>query len=120
AHGKDMLINETYNQAESFALPVSNITFTGKAIDDSLTKPILELPESMIKISSMRIRDNSLVITLYNLDENKISTEITTSSKYKTCTEILIDGTEKTQADIKSGKYNLTFKPFEIKMIVIR
>jgi len=119
-HGKNMPINETYNQAESFALPVSNITFTGKAIDDSLTKPILELPESMIKISSMRIRDGSLVVTLYNLDENKISTEITTSSKYKTCTEILIDGTEKTQADIKSGKFDLTFKPFEIKMIIIR
>ncbi len=118
-HSKDMPINETLNQAETFALPTKAYTVTEDVIIRKLTKPLIHFDESKVKISSMRIRNNELQVLVYNLDDKDIKLDLSTLEEFKICNEILIDSTIKKEHEIKKGKFSLEFTPFEIKLLKI-
>ncbi|MBN1331040.1 MAG: hypothetical protein JXA54_16325 [Candidatus Heimdallarchaeota archaeon] len=118
-HTKDLAINETLNQAESFTLPAITYTLTDNDLVKKLTKPLIQFEESKIKLSSMRIRNNELQMLVYNLDDSNTDLEFITLDKFKICSEILIDSTIKKTNDIKNGKFKLEFAPFELKLLRI-
>ncbi|HUT80399.1 MAG TPA: glycoside hydrolase family 38 C-terminal domain-containing protein [Candidatus Bathyarchaeia archaeon] len=118
-HIKDISIDETLNQAEAFALPTKSYVLTDNIAVKKLTTPLLQLKEPMIKISSIRIRDNELQVLVYNLKDSDIKLNVTTLDEFKNCKEILIDSTVKKENEIKKGQFNLEFAPFEIKLLRI-
>ncbi|MHA1743508.1 MAG: glycoside hydrolase family 38 C-terminal domain-containing protein [Candidatus Heimdallarchaeota archaeon] len=118
-HAKEMPINETVNAAESFALPPVSYPFVNNTLVSKLQKPLISFKESMIKISSLRIRDNALTVLLYNIDQNPVELPITTLAKFQKCEEKTIEGVCKKTLTITNGNFNLKFKPFELKLLKI-
>jgi len=116
-HDKILPMNETYNYAESFALQTKSFAFSDSKMDENITKPLLSIPESTIKISSMRIRDGKLTVLMYNLDIQSVRIQVTLNPQFHYCTEILIDGTEKKKSEVLNKKIELDFDPLELKLL---
>jgi hypothetical protein len=116
-HHKKLPMNEIINQAEAFALEPKTYSFTNSKINDELLDPLFHLEEAMIKVSSVRVRKNKLLILLYNLSEIKLQTTVEIASLFNKCTNMLIDGSIKEELLIKDKKVELVFNPFELKLL---
>ena len=116
-HHSTLPMNEIYNQAEAFALPPKSYSFTKSKMKTALLEPLIDLPESMIKISSIRIREIKLTTLLYNLSNIELKTTININSKFNKCSSIKIDGTSREEYTIKGNTMETSFAPFELKLL---
>ena len=84
-----------------------------------MIKPIIIISDPNIRISSLRIRNNSILVTLFNISDNEVTAGIELSDKLNKLTPIRIDGSIKDESIevIKAGK--IDFDPNEIRMFVL-
>jgi len=82
----------------------------------NLFNPILQLNKPEIRISSMRMRENSNLVTLYNLENANVEVQVKLADSIKTATEVRMDGTVTTKLSISDNTISLSFSPREIKM----
>ncbi|MGY5857977.1 MAG: glycoside hydrolase family 38 C-terminal domain-containing protein [Candidatus Thorarchaeota archaeon] len=82
----------------------------------NLFNPILQLNKPEIRISSMRMRGNSILATLYNIENTNVEVQVNFSDKIKTATEVRIDGTITNTLLISDSTVVLSFSPREIRM----
>ncbi len=116
-HSKLLSMANIYDHAEVFALASKSIVFENSSLENNLTKPILTVTNPMIRISSIRMRDNVPLILLYNISDIKCSSKIVAHDNLSNCDEVLIDGTKKKSIAIKKGEFDTAFEPFEIKLL---
>ncbi|MGY5879298.1 MAG: glycoside hydrolase family 38 C-terminal domain-containing protein [Candidatus Thorarchaeota archaeon] len=81
-----------------------------------LFKPIIQLNNPEVRISSMRMRGNSILITLYNLANGNVEVQVGLADYIKTATEVRMDGTVTNPLSISDNIIVLSFSPREIKM----
>lgn len=84
-----------------------------------LNQPLVRLSNPNIVISSLRVRGDSVLVTLYNLSEAKESAEIGVPSRIKRIQEELVDSSVRNEHRVESG-LTLTFGPREIKMLALK
>ena len=118
-HHLTLPMNEIYNQAEAFVLPPKSYSFSKSKVNTAILEPLIVLPESMIKISSLRIRENKLLVLLYNLSNIELKSSIKIASKFNKCSSVRIDGTIKEKYTIKESTSEISFAPFELKLLQI-
>jgi alpha-mannosidase len=118
-HNKEKPLTFTSDHSEVFALPAKSITFENSKPKLDLSKQLISVENSAIRISSMRIRESALHILLYNIEESDVKTTISFQKERSKCAEIKINGDEKKTEKITKGKIKLEFKPFEIKLLKI-
>ncbi len=82
----------------------------------SLLDPIVQLDDPEVRISSMRIRGDSILVTLYNLENRSIEAQVKLAEHIKTASEIKVDGTIIDELPVLDNALTLTFEPREIKM----
>ncbi|NHK32615.1 MAG: hypothetical protein FK730_14775 [Asgard group archaeon] len=116
-HEKNKPITFTADHSEVFTLPTRSITFENSEPESILTNSIIQVKNPLIRISSMRVRNDKLHILMFNLDELEIETDIIVLDRFTKCEEININGNSKINFNIKKGKFSLIFNPFEIKLI---
>jgi len=85
-----------------------------------LFKPFLQLDNHAIRISSMRKRGDTILVTLFNIENKKIELEANLSDNIKVASEIKLDGSEINNLPISDGTISLSFNPREIKMCSLR
>jgi hypothetical protein len=70
-------------------------------------------------VSSLRIRGESLIVTLYNMSDVQETVTLTLAGVRKMADEVKIDGTV-TRRHTEQGRIQVTFAPREIRMLAFR
>ncbi|MFW9798051.1 MAG: glycoside hydrolase family 38 C-terminal domain-containing protein [Candidatus Thorarchaeota archaeon] len=116
AHSKDMPISKSVDHADAFADEPTVISFNEAKAPDLLPRAIFQIDNPSVRITSMRVRNGYLLVTLYNLENAEISTKMRLADRIVSCSEVQIHGSVKTKHDIREGVVELSFSPREIKM----
>ncbi|MFW9959143.1 MAG: glycoside hydrolase family 38 C-terminal domain-containing protein, partial [Candidatus Odinarchaeota archaeon] len=82
----------------------------------SLFNPIIQFENPAVRISSLRIRGNSVLITLYNIENRDIDVQLELAERIKTASEVRIDGSIIKKLQLPTHSIMLTFGAREIKM----
>jgi len=115
-HSKDDPVSFSAEYADVFQDIQKAITLDHAEPPQSLFEPIVQLENPIIRISSMRMRDNSIILTLYNLENKSVETKARLSKYIKEASEAKLDGTIVKALPISSQTIALSFEPREIKM----
>ncbi|MHA1971752.1 MAG: glycoside hydrolase family 38 C-terminal domain-containing protein [Candidatus Hodarchaeales archaeon] len=116
-HSNKKPIIWSFKQAEAATLkPWAKYSFLSEKRFNVLS-PIIEIADERVLISSIRVRDGSPLITLYNLSAETLESEIVVPLKYNKIFNITLEDTLKAEFGVVGGKTNLTFDPYEIKLL---
>jgi alpha-mannosidase len=116
AHTKDTPLHTSVDHADAFSDEATVISFDEAEASNLLSNPIIQIENPSVRVSSLRVRNDSLLVTLYNLENSEISTDIKLSNRISTSSEVRIDGSEKEKIRISENSIRLNFDPREIKM----
>ncbi|MCG3226766.1 MAG: hypothetical protein H7645_07595 [Candidatus Heimdallarchaeota archaeon] len=116
-HKKTIPIHYSFDQAEISCLVSRSLSFLDNQAKVDLIKSIIDIDNPWIKISSLRIKENKIWLTLFNLDENSQKLNAKLEGKIKDCVQRKIDGTEVKRCAVKTNILEVNFDPFEIKII---
>jgi alpha-mannosidase len=119
-HEDKVPITETSDQAEAFSLTPKSIDFPKASINTEILKPILTVSNPWIKISSLRVQEEKIFVTLYNLDTEARNTDIFLNDVISSFDCVRIDGSIKERVSINDSNININFEPLEIKLCVLR
>jgi len=86
----------------------------------SLLEPIIELSNPNVRISSLRVRNGSVMVTMFNLKNNDEVTEMKVIGRITKVMEVRIDGTTLREHSVDESKVTLGFSPREIKMCILQ
>ncbi|MFW9922289.1 MAG: glycoside hydrolase family 38 C-terminal domain-containing protein, partial [Candidatus Thorarchaeota archaeon] len=117
AHSRSMPITYSYDLSEAINLPTQSILMEKSSPNELLLKPIISITNPLIRISSLRTKEGKVIVTLYNIHNEKITSTITVNEKIQTCNSIFLDGSIKNPKAIIKGNIELAFEPFEIKIL---
>ncbi|MGD9396440.1 MAG: glycoside hydrolase family 38 C-terminal domain-containing protein [Candidatus Thorarchaeota archaeon] len=119
-HTRDAPLHMSADQADAFSDDATVISFDEASAPSSISTPIIQIDNPSVRVSSLRVRNNSLLVTMYNLENRETSTDIKLSSKISTASEVRIDGSEKEKIRISGNSASLNFEPREIKMCMFQ
>ncbi|MFX1254369.1 MAG: glycoside hydrolase family 38 C-terminal domain-containing protein [Promethearchaeota archaeon] len=105
------------NHSESFALTPMSVTYESSSPPESLLQPLIQIDNPQVRISSLRVRQGKVWLTLFNLRGKTVSTQIQVPRKTIYCSEIKLDGTIKEKREIRNRQVELEFKAHEIKIL---
>ncbi|MHA1973729.1 MAG: glycoside hydrolase family 38 C-terminal domain-containing protein [Candidatus Hodarchaeales archaeon] len=118
-HSKDQPLSFSYDQSEAFSLvPRSLMLYC--VIPQELLHPLLDISSPDIKISSLRVRDNKFLVTLFNLSDKAVETFFQIPARFTKITPIKIDGSYKGECSVVKKQGTLYFNPHEIQMIIFQ
>ena len=115
-HSKDDPVSICAEHADAFQDIQETITLDHAEPPQSLFEPIVKLEDSIIRISSMRMRDNSILLTLYNLENKNIETKARFAQYIEEASEVKLDGTIVKALPISNHTIVFSFEPRGIKM----
>ncbi|MFX0119886.1 MAG: glycoside hydrolase family 38 C-terminal domain-containing protein [Promethearchaeota archaeon] len=118
-HSKDDPLAYSEDHAEAFSLQPITTQFSLNERSDDLLYPLIYINNPNIRISSLRVRNEKLWVTMFNLQNETVSAEITFSSAITKCTLVKIDGSKKGETELTEDSTTLVFDPFEIKICVL-
>jgi mannosylglycerate hydrolase len=104
------------DQSEAFSLIPKSTLLKNVKVKDKILQPILKLSNPNIRISSLRVRNENICVTLYNLVSENINVDIQLTNKFKKLVTIKYDGSEVEQIEITRNKCSLHFSPHEIML----
>ena len=85
-----------------------------------LLNPIIQIDNPNIRISSMRMRDEAVLVTMYNLENESINTTLRLRDSFHSIIEVRINGTKKNEQSVNGESVCLNFNPREIKMCILK
>jgi len=118
-HSKTEKVFQSDNHSEIASLIPKTILVSSNEINQQITKPLIELGNPWIRISSLRARDGKLRITLFNLNEKTEICDVKLDEKISKITHIRIDDSIKDSFKVTKGAAYLEFSPLEIKMFIL-
>ena len=113
---KDEPISRSDDHSEVFFLLPKNVVFNEKTVPDEILQPLVEVSDSNIRISSLRVRNEKILVTLYNISDKAVTTKINLTDKITKLTPIRIDGTSKGESLCIVNEGEMYFNPNEIRM----
>ncbi|MHA1503400.1 MAG: glycoside hydrolase family 38 C-terminal domain-containing protein, partial [Candidatus Heimdallarchaeota archaeon] len=119
-HMADEALTFSADHAEIAALQPKCILFEKSKPQKEILKPLLINKNSKIRISSLRVRNENIWVTMFNLTDEEEETIIELSKDFSECSHIQLDGVERKNLKIKNKKCKVTFDPFEIKILKIK
>ncbi|MHA2352504.1 MAG: glycosyl hydrolase-related protein, partial [Candidatus Thorarchaeota archaeon] len=117
---KDTPLSKSADLADAFSDEATVISFDKANVPNSLSTPIIQIDNPSVRVSSLRVKNDSLLVTLYNLENAETSTDIKLSNRISSSSEVRIDGSEKEKIRISDNSIRLNFDPREIKMCMFR
>ncbi|MFW9926966.1 MAG: glycoside hydrolase family 38 C-terminal domain-containing protein [Candidatus Thorarchaeota archaeon] len=112
---KDQMIASA-EHADVFHSHPTVITLDHVEPPNSFFDPIIQLDNPSIRISSLRMRGDSILLTLYNLENKQVESRIDLAECIKKASEVKLDGAVIRDLSISNLSVNLTFEAREIKM----
>ncbi len=116
-HSATKPIDWSLKQAEASTLtPYAKQLYLDPSETTSIA-PIIKLDDSRIQISSIRQRNNSPMVTLYNLSADHISTQAVVHPRFKLINSVTIEGGLKKSYQVTNQQLELSFDPHEIMIL---
>jgi alpha-mannosidase len=103
----------------NYSLPPKNIFLQEKKLNDKILKPLIQIYDPNVRISSIRVRNGKIWITMFNMTDEEISTKIQLPENIIKVLQIKLDGSEKDTSRISEKMTELIFKPHEIKICTL-
>ncbi len=116
-HSKDVPMHDTADYAEMVAESAVSFTFVHANPRLELTEPIVQPDNRAIRISSLRVRDNAILVTLFNLTHKRQRTTLQFARGVTAIERVLIDGTVVKEHRTVNHAVQLEFAPREIMML---
>ncbi|MFW9976257.1 MAG: glycoside hydrolase family 38 C-terminal domain-containing protein, partial [Candidatus Thorarchaeota archaeon] len=119
-HSKEEPLYVSSNIANSTSESVL-VTYANQSeIHTKLLNPIIKISNPNVRISSIRLREGVILVTMYNIENNEINALLELDDSFETLTEVKIDGTIKQTHAIDGRNVKLVFTPREIKMCQLK
>ncbi|MFW9893648.1 MAG: glycoside hydrolase family 38 C-terminal domain-containing protein, partial [Candidatus Thorarchaeota archaeon] len=115
-HSAEDSMTVSAEQADVFHSHPIVITLDHAETMKSFFDPIIQLANPAIRISSLRMRGDSILFTLYNLENNQVESRIDLAEYIKEASEVKLDGAVIRNLSISNLSVNPTFEAREIKM----
>jgi hypothetical protein len=119
-HSAEDQMTSSAEQSEVYHSPPTVIALDHAEPPQSLFAPIVQLGDQSVRISSMRMRGNSILLTLYNYENKPIETLVKLADYIKSASEVKIDGSVVGEISLSDHSMRLTFTAREIKMCSLR
>ncbi len=116
-HPKSESISLSADYADSTAEEVLTIALEKKRAPEELLQPIVTIDNSAIRISSLRVCEESMLLTLYNITTDAQQATVTLAPNVTHATSVRIDGTSIADIPTTHSVMTLSFAPKEIKML---
>ncbi|MHA1542649.1 MAG: glycoside hydrolase family 38 C-terminal domain-containing protein, partial [Candidatus Hodarchaeales archaeon] len=118
-HSKDEPITNSIDHSEvSFLAPKIVLLSPETSVNEHL-KPLIVISDPKIRISSLRTRNNSILVTLFNISDKNVTTGIELTDKLNKLTPIKIDGSIKDESINVNKIGKIDFNPNEIRMFTL-
>ncbi|MHA1979280.1 MAG: glycoside hydrolase family 38 N-terminal domain-containing protein [Candidatus Hodarchaeales archaeon] len=117
-HSKDEPITSSIDHSEVSFLEPRGVFTTETGIKEQI-EPLIEISDPKIRISSLRTRNNSILVTLFNISDNTVTTKIELADKITKLTPIKIDGSIKGESISVDKIGEIEFNPNEIRMFTL-
>lgn len=119
-HSKEEQFHFSSDIADAASEKALVVTLNQSDMFSKLLNPIIQIDNPSIRISSMRLRKDAVLVTMYNIENNDINALLELEESFTTLTEVKIDGAIKQEHSIRGKSVSLVFSPREIKMCVLK
>jgi hypothetical protein len=85
-----------------------------------LLEPIIQISNPNVRISSLRIRKDTVLVTVYNMTSKEIEISAELADRIATLAEVKIDGSIIKEYTVSGKRTSLIFNPHEIKMCILK
>ncbi len=116
-HTKETPIHASADHAEAFSEDGLAISLEGRELPSGIFEPIIQVDNPAIRISSLRVRDGNVLVTMFNLENNDEDVTITYADGVSQVSETKIDLSVVRNHVVSKNHLNLVFNPREIKML---
>ena len=116
SHSKEVPFFRSADHSETFSLIPKAIFFKEAISSDDVLQPLIQVSDPNIRISSLRVRDNKIQVTVFNMSSETITTKIRLPTNFTVLTQVKIDGSIKEETKSLENLVELSFNPHEIKM----
>jgi alpha-mannosidase len=114
-HTAEEDITYSADHAEAYSLPPSSVVRSSGR--DDFLDPLFEVDNPFIRVSSFRVIDAAVILTLYNLAKEDNSCTLSLHPKINKCAAVDIGGEIKTEFAVQKNKLPLHFQPMQIIML---
>jgi hypothetical protein len=114
SHSKEEPMHRTADHSEVFSLVPKSIFLKDVEPRKEILEPLITVPNPNIRITSLRMRNGKLWVTLYNLIGQDIVIKTRVQDKIKKMKKIKIDGSDVERIEIIGNEAELKFTPYEI------
>jgi alpha-mannosidase len=119
-HSREETLAASAEQADVFQSEPTVIALDHAEPPHSLFNPIVQLNNPAVRISSMRIRGDSVLVTLYNLENRDVEVQTRLADHIVTASEVGVDGKTIKDLSVSAHSTMLAFGAREIKMCSLR
>jgi len=117
AHPKKYSLSWSADQAESATLTPWARPISSMAQSVEKLKPLCEIHDNDIRISSLRVRNKTPLITLFNLTNETKLVKVAFPERYNNLIQTTVEEVQKEKFKLDSGLITLEFSPHEIKIL---
>jgi len=103
--------------ADSFCVKPRAILFQSSQPDKKLLEPVVQGLDPWIRVSSLRVREGKVLITMFNLADKQVTSVVKVPDGVASLSEVKIDLSVKKELSVSEGSVELAFEPHEIKMV---
>ncbi|MHA1137892.1 MAG: glycoside hydrolase family 38 C-terminal domain-containing protein [Candidatus Thorarchaeota archaeon] len=115
-HSRDTPIHVSSEHADVFSSKANVVSFENKDVPPDFLEPMIQIDNPSVRISSMRVRNDRVIVTLYNIENQVTESNVRLAERFTKISELKIDSTMKRESTIEGTKSKLTFNPREIKI----
>ena len=115
-HHKDEPIYFSADQADSVLDSAISIALDHAETVPELLDPIIMIDNPSVRISSLRVREGAVMVTLYNIENFELECQVSIPKTIQNISEMKINGSVVNTHNVSEGEIKLSFNPREIKM----
>ncbi len=119
-HSKNTPICTSADYADTIAESVLSVSFHNAEFPVHLTRPIIRIDNRAVRVSSLRVRDDSILVTMYNLSTQDQFTTIKLAPKITNVERVRIDGSILSKHEISDNSIQVDFAPRQIIMMRLK
>jgi alpha-mannosidase len=116
---KNDQISHSVDHSEIFSLPPKSVVFSQKTVPDEFLQPIIGISDPNIRISSLRMRNEKILVTLFNISDEIVRTKFKFIDSITKFTQIKIDGSNKDESIYVRNQDEIDINPNEIMILKI-
>ncbi|MHA1769485.1 MAG: glycoside hydrolase family 38 C-terminal domain-containing protein [Candidatus Thorarchaeota archaeon] len=119
-HSKELPLHTSADNVESALDEPLTVTLNRTEIPDILLQPIIKIDNPAVRVSSLRVRKNTILVTLYNVESKDVRMHAVLADGITSVAQVMIDGTVKREHATEETTVDMVFTPCEIKMLMLK